>query len=108
MANQFGYLTILSIDRSEIYGEFGDGVWSVEKIDGGSNNVFSGTASEGTVETFNRINQQGICNVAFDFESGHQVYKGAAQLLAPEPCGSNGGTLIKIESDVVPEVCSNL
>src|SRR5205809_387681 len=102
MATRTGYLTVYSADRREIYGEFGDATWKVEEGGGGTNHVFSGTASDGTMETFRRINTEGIDHVAFDFESEGVRYSGDAQLLRPEDRRTPGNAWIRIETGVEP------
>lgn len=96
MSYKTGYLTVYSADRSEIYGEFGDASWEIEETDAGNNHVFKGTASEGTLDTFERVNGGGIDHVAFDFESEGQRFSGDAQLLAPN------GSLITVETGTEP------
>ncbi len=58
MSTQTGYLTIYSTDRTTIYGEFADAVWTSEMTEGGLNHMFTGTASQGTYETFFSIGQR--------------------------------------------------
>jgi hypothetical protein len=96
MSNRTGYLTIYSADRAEVYGEFCDADWEIEDTSGGSNHVFSGTASEGAFDTFRRINYEGISNVEYTFESNGYRYVGSAQLLAPNGNGMPGGAVIRI------------
>jgi hypothetical protein len=102
METRTGYLTVYSADRGEIYGEFGDATWQVETTDGGPNHLFSGTASEGTMETFRRINAEGIDHVAFDFVSDGRRYSGEAQLLRPEDRRNPGQASIRIETGTAP------
>lgn len=91
-----GFLTIFSGDRAEVYGEFMDGSWTVEHTGDVAVNVFRGTASEGTRETFRRLNAEGIDHLAYTFEAANQVYSGAAHLLKPE------GGVITIEATEPP------
>jgi hypothetical protein len=98
MTNRVGYLTIFSSDKSEIYGGFCDADWAVEESDSGSNHVFTGIASEGALDTFRRINYEGISHVAYIFEALGYRYEGAAQLLAPESGPHPGTSIIRIES----------
>jgi hypothetical protein len=102
MDKRAGVLTVYSADRREIYGEFRDALWDVEKTDGGPNHVFSGTASEGTMETFRRVNAEGIDHVAFDFVSSGGRYSGNAQLLRPEDTRNPGKAWIRIETGTEP------
>jgi hypothetical protein len=102
METRTGFLTVYSADRSEIYGEFSDAMWEVEDTDGGLNHLFTGTASEGTMETFRRVNSQGIDHVAFDFVSDGRRYSGDAQLLRPEEMRNPGQSSIRIETGVEP------
>lgn len=83
MSNRTGYLTILSPDRQEIYGEFADAAWTSEMTDGGKNNIFSGTAGEGTLATFLQLDKDAISHVAYSFELDGHTYTGDAELLAP-------------------------
>ena len=83
MDNKTGYLTVFSADRAEVYGEFADATWRVENTEGGTNHVFAGTAGEGALDTFRRLNAEGIAHVAYLFESNGYRYGGSAQLLAP-------------------------
>jgi hypothetical protein len=102
MDNRSGFLTVYSADRGEIYGEFSDAQWEIENTDAGPNHLFSGTASEGTMETFRRINAEGIDHVAFDFVSDGRRYSGDAQLLRPEDARTPGQACIRIETGVEP------
>jgi hypothetical protein len=102
MTNCSGYLTIYSADRSEIYGEFADANWTVEQTAGGVNNVFSGIAGDGTLSTFQRIDEEGISHVAYTFEADGNRYEGAAQLLATRDTGKPGETIIRIETGETP------
>jgi len=102
MANRVGYLTIFSADRKEIFGEFCDADWRTEGTTGESNNVFSGIAGDGASETFKRINDEGISNVTYCFESQGYKYAGAAQLLAPASGPLPGSSIIRIESGDPP------
>jgi hypothetical protein len=102
MASTSGYLTIYSADRSEIYAEFADASWNVEQTAGGVNNVFSGVAGDGAAETFERIDADGISNVAYTFETHGNHYEGRAQLLAPVIPGEPGHTVIRIETGDTP------
>jgi hypothetical protein len=87
MTTKSGYLTIYSADRSELYGEFFDGVWKVEETAGGTNHILTGIASEGTAETFRRIDGEGIQHVSYLFEVNGYKYGGNAQLLALSESG---------------------
>src|SRR4051812_16185613 len=102
MANRSGFLIVYSADRSEIYGEFSDATWEVEQTGGGPNHLFSGTASEGTMETFKRMNTEGIDHVAFNFEASGARYSGTAQLLRPEDSRKPGRAWIRIETGTEP------
>ncbi|OWY59792.1 hypothetical protein B7486_72670, partial [cyanobacterium TDX16] len=75
-----------------------DSSWKIEE----DNNVFSGAASEGTMETFRRVNTSGIDHVAYDFECEGTRYSGNAQLLAPEDNRQPGQATIRIESREAP------
>jgi len=99
MDKQTGYLTIFGAGR-EIYGEFADADWSVEDTPGGRNNVFSAMAGDGTIDTFQRINREGISHVRYTFDSEGARYSGSAELLRPET--DHGQSLIKIESGQPP------
>jgi|SRR5579862_687557 len=100
MQTRSGYLTIYSDDKSEIYGEFVDGKWETEETEGGTNHTLSGIASEGTLDTFRRINTDGIDHVAYLFESNGYRYGGKAQLLAPSEIGDS--PLVRIETGEPP------
>ena len=102
MATRSGFLTVYSADRTEIYGEFADSTWEVEDTKGGDNHLFTGTASEGTMDTFARLNTDGIAHVSFDFESGGERLSGTGQFLAPEDSGRPGQALIRVETGVAP------
>lgn len=102
MANRTGILTVYSADRGEVYGQFTDAEWEVEDTGGGTNHLFTGTASEGTMETFRRINTEGIDHVAYDFELDGQKYSGEAQLLRPADNRQPGRAWIRIESGTEP------
>lgn len=104
MDNRTGYLTVFSADRAEVYGEFADAQWDVEETDGGTNHLFTGKASEGTMDTFRRLNAEGIDHVTFDFEAEGQRFSGFAQLLRPEDNRVPGGASIRIETGVEPAV----
>ena len=83
MSIKTGYLTILSPDRTEIYGEFADAEWTSEMTDGGNNNIFTGSASDGTMETFRQLEKDGISHVAYEFDLHGHSYTGVAELMAP-------------------------
>jgi hypothetical protein len=102
MSNRTGYLTILSADRTEIYGEFADAEWKSEMTTGGKNNVFSGIASEGTLETFLKLDSDAISHVAYNFESDGQTYTGNAELLAPVIRDLPDLPQIRIETGEIP------
>lgn len=102
MSNRSGFLTIYSADGGDIYGEFADGTWEVEETDGGPNHLFTGTASEGTMDTFRRLNAEGVDRVSFTFEEGDAKYRGEAQLLAPEDTRIPGQAWIRIETGAQP------
>lgn len=100
MSQQTGALTVYSADRSQIYAEFVDATWEVEDTDSGPNHIFTGTASQGTLDTFLRLDQEGISHVAYVFETAAGRYAGSAELLRPQPNG--GEAVIRIESGVPP------
>jgi hypothetical protein len=102
MAIRSGFLTVYSADRTEIYGEFADSTWEVEDTRGGENHLFTGTASEGTMDTFARLNREGIDHIAFDFESSGETFSGTGQFLAPEDSGQPGRALIRVETGLAP------
>jgi hypothetical protein len=97
-----GFLTVYSADRSEIYGEFADSTWEVEDTPGGENHLFTGTASEGTMDTFRRLNTDGFVHVAFDFEANGERFSGDGQFLAPEDSGRPGEAVIRVETGLAP------
>lgn len=103
METQLGYLTVYSADRREIYGEFADATWKTESTGGGTNHLFEGTASEGTIDTFRRINLEGIENLSYDFEARGYRYTGKAHLLMPEDTRQPGGAMVRIESGEEPK-----
>jgi hypothetical protein len=92
-----GFLTIYSADTNEIYGEFADANWQIEDTDGGKNNLFTGTASEGTMETFRRLDTEGIDHVTYRFECDGARYSGSAQLLALEDNREPGQATVRTE-----------
>ncbi|MFI5386480.1 MAG: hypothetical protein ACHQ50_10215 [Fimbriimonadales bacterium] len=100
MANKTGYLTVYSADRNEVYGAFVDALWEIEETEGGTNHLFTGTAGEGAMETFHRIDTEGIDHVAYIFESNGYRYGGEAQLLAPTQF--NGQAVVQIEIGEAP------
>jgi len=102
MNTKSGFLTILSEEHGEIYGEFADGTWATEKTGGGLNHVFTGAAGDGTVDTFRRLNSSGISNVWYHFESEGDRYSGPAQLLALSKDSSSGQVLVTIDTGVEP------
>ncbi|HVT10998.1 MAG TPA: hypothetical protein VHE55_01920 [Fimbriimonadaceae bacterium] len=102
METRTGYLTVYSADRSEIYGEFADATWEVEETEGGSNHLFTGKASEGTMETFRRLDREGIDHIAYDFDAAGKTFSGSAQLLRPQDNLAPGDAWIRIESGVEP------
>ena len=104
MRNHTGYLTVFSADQDEIYGEFADASWDTEDTEGGTNHLFSGTASEGTVETFRRLNSEGIANLSYTFDAEGARYTGSAQLLAPDEWA--GHVIVRIESGENPQQIS--
>jgi hypothetical protein len=83
MSIRTGYLTIFSSDRTEIFGEFAGAEWTSEVTAGGTNYVFTGTASEGILETFLRLDSEAISHVAYTFELSGQIFSGDCELLAP-------------------------
>ena len=101
MATKSGYLTVYSADRTEIYGEFADGSWDTENTGGGTNHLFTGLASDGTAETFRRIDKEGIDHVMYLFESNGYKYGGTAQLLAL--ADSAGRPCVTIETGEEPQ-----
>jgi hypothetical protein len=98
MSTRTGSLTVLSADKGEIYGEFADAEWTNEPTDVGERHIFSGVASDGTIDTFQRINQEGISHVNYRCETDGQHYKGRANLLAPITGSEPGSSIIQIES----------
>jgi len=102
MANRTGFLTIFSADRTEIYGEFADADWSREHTQGGDNNIFTGTASEGTLETFLQLDNDAISHVAYTFESEGEAFTGIAELLAPIVNESPSQSQIRLETGEAP------
>ncbi len=101
MQNRTGYLTVYSADRTQIYGEFADAAWRMEDTRGGVNHLFAGKASDGTIDTFRRLNAYGIANVTYAFDTNGHRYAGSAQLLAPDTW--DGQAVIQIESGDSPE-----
>jgi hypothetical protein len=97
-----GYLTIYSPNRTEVYGEFADGTWEVDRSEARVNHVFSGTAGDGVFETFVRLNEEGISHVQFTFDCEGERYTGQAQLLAPEENLNPGRAAIRIETGTEP------
>lgn len=91
-----GYLTVYSLGRSEVYGEFADGVMRVEETSGGKNYIFSGSAGEGTLDTFIRVNNQGIEHVEFEFDAA-AVHSGTGRLLALEHEDAPASARVHIE-----------
>lgn len=75
------YLSILSLE-GEIYGEFADATWVQEEVDGETNHIFSGLASDGTVETFERLNDDGVESVTYRIDCGDGPIQGPGRLLA--------------------------
>ena len=98
MSSRTGFLTVLSADKREIYGEFADAEWNTQSTDVGDNHIFSGRAGDGTMDAFRRIDQDGISNVAYIFDTNGQRYEGRAHLLAPQGNGLPGKAVIQIES----------
>ncbi len=83
MTNRTGYLTIYSADRQVIYGEFADGEWLIEVTQQGDNSVFTGTASDGTWQTFLDLDRNGISHVGYTFDTEGESFTGDAEFLAP-------------------------
>jgi len=102
MSNRVGYLTIFSPSRTEIYGEFADAEWATKMANGESNNVFIGTASEGTLEKFLQLDRAAVSHVAYSFDSEGQTFSGSAELLAPIPNKLPGEAQIQIETGDTP------
>ena len=98
MSTQIGYLTIFSSDRTEIYGEFADAGWKSEITEGGTNYVFTGTASQGTYETFLQLDKNAISHVLYSFESNGHSYVGKAEFLAPVSNDASGQPQIRFET----------
>ncbi len=102
MAKRSGYLTVCSADRGEIYGEFCDAIWTEQQTRHGANHIFSAVAGDGAMQTFRRINTEGISHVAYTFESNGYRYAGMAELLAPEISSMPGTSMIQIETGEPP------
>jgi hypothetical protein len=102
MDNRAGNLTVYSADRAAIYGEFAEATWRQENVAGVTNHLFVGTASEGTIDAFLRINEEGITHVAYDFESSGEKFSGNAQLLMPEDLREPGHARVRIETGDEP------
>ena len=75
------YLSILSLS-GEIYGEFADATWVQEDVDGETNHIFSGLASDGTVATFEHLDADGIESVTYRIDCGDGAIEGPGRLLA--------------------------
>ncbi|HTQ11474.1 MAG TPA: hypothetical protein VMI31_15525 [Fimbriimonadaceae bacterium] len=101
METRKGYLTICSDDGLEVYGEFIDGLWEQENTAGGPNHIISATPSDGTLETFRRLEVDGVDHVTYSFESHGYHYGGHARLLALEPEGAP--PLVRIETGEAPQ-----
>jgi hypothetical protein len=97
-----GLLTIFSPDRHEVYGEFVDGIWEIDQDGGTTNHSFTGTASDGTIDTFRRLNAAGISHVAIAFETSGERYAGDAQLLRPVEERTPGDSTVVVETTVPP------
>ena len=95
---QGGILTIFAADRSEIYGELSAAEWREEQTSGGKNQVLTGIAGEGTLETFRRLNDAGVNHVAFEYESDGVHFDGAAILLRPQAAEPPASARITIEA----------
>jgi hypothetical protein len=85
-----GYLTIYSSEGTEIYGEFADAEWDDQE-------VLSGMASEGTYETFRRLNMSGIEHVRYKFDASDGTFEGVARLLATERAPAPASAIVRIE-----------
>jgi hypothetical protein len=90
---QTGYLTIMALESGEIYGEFAGA--ELGEDDGGL--VISGLASEGTAETFRRINLDGIETVRYRFEGEAGTREGNGRLLALEHADAPAAAVVRIE-----------
>jgi hypothetical protein len=89
------YLTILSLE-GEVYGEFADATWIQEDVNGQTNHIFSGLASDGTVSTFERLDDSGVDRVTYRIDCGDGAYEGPGRLLAPDH--SDGSVYIRVEA----------
>jgi hypothetical protein len=96
--HQAGFLTVYSLDGGQIYGEFADAVWDEDEAGGDVNNIFSGLASEGTYETFRKLNLDGIEHVTFRFEADGQAFSGEGRLLALERADPPAAAKVLVES----------
>lgn len=102
MSKMTGYLTIYSVDRAEIYGECADAEWDTDIVRGEKVHTFIGTASDGTLETFLRLDNAGVSHVAYSFDSHGFTYVGAAELLAPKTDEPPSHAQIRLETGVAP------
>lgn len=104
MAADQGFLTILSSDGREIYGEFADATLEEEETEGGINYIFSAVAGDGTIDQFRRLDADGIENVTFRFEREGKSHSGAATLLRPETHHNPVRHIIRLETPVLNSV----
>ena len=92
-------MTVYSVDQGQIYGEFADAVWDQEAgPDEGVNHIFSGLASEGTFETFRKLNMDGIEHVNYRFDAEGKAISGQGRLLGLERVDSPAGAMVRVES----------
>jgi hypothetical protein len=75
------YLSILSLDGS-VLAEFADATWIQEDVDGETNHIFNGLASDGTVQTFEQLDADGIESVTYRIDCGDGAVEGPGRLLA--------------------------
>jgi hypothetical protein len=79
-----GYLIVSSADGAEVYGEFPNPRWEKEESGAGVNHIFSGLASDGTIDTFRKLDADGIEHVTYRYEGDGRTLWGNAILLRPE------------------------
>jgi hypothetical protein len=103
-----GLLTIWTADQKQIIGETTDADWVEESGDGGINYVFSGTASDGTLDTLLGLIQAGVASVTYEFTAEGRRFMGEAMLLRPTATRSGAGATVTIETPDAPSELSRV
>ncbi|CAN5469826.1 hypothetical protein BH11ARM1_BH11ARM1_09970 [soil metagenome] len=88
-----GYLTLLSIETEEIYGEMAGAEWK----ESGEGVTITALAGDGTTETFQQLSAEGLDILWFKFESPGFISEGKGRMLRLEKAEAPAGAQITVE-----------